>query len=302
MRKSHASQWNNSERLRPELRGLIGFRPDFSGFRGPTNILILKFVQFQDKLIPNYISDSNFFPISVLRCAQFIIRICSNPEHRTLNKSIYPINPPSQNLSLRIAFLRMNIFTINKFSIEKKAEALIVYGIQRNKINPLSPEIPGESEGSGNGDGASITWRSRIGGQSTIYAKSPGNPTIGDDPRRARCRAPRNRRTATSRTRVNDRRVTAAWWTSPDQRFGIAVGLERNATLRGGLARLARSQPADQPTPCYAADVREEHDDRGQTKRQICASYCLTAPPILMPGSQAIYTLIEFPLKTPRRT
>lgn len=59
---------------------------------------------------------------------------------------------------------------------------------------------------------------------------------------------------------MNDRRVTAAWWTSPDQRFGIAVGLERNATLRGGLARLARSQPAgrptDRPTPCYAADER----------------------------------------------
>lgn len=60
LRKSHASQWNNPERLRPELRGLIGFRPDFSGFRGPTSIPILKFVQFQDKLIPNYISDSNF--------------------------------------------------------------------------------------------------------------------------------------------------------------------------------------------------------------------------------------------------
>lgn len=155
LRKSHASQWNNPERLRPELRGLIGFRPDFSGFRGPTNILILKFVEFQDKLIPNYISDSNFFPISVLRCAQFIIKICNNPEHRTLNKSIYPINPPFQNLSLRIAFLRMNMFTINKFSIEKKSRG---FNCLRNTEKQDQSAFPRNS----GGIGGKRKWRWRV--------------------------------------------------------------------------------------------------------------------------------------------
>lgn len=128
-------------------------------------------------------------------------------KYRIINKSILLKKKIQQNLSLCIIFLRTNIFTINKFSIggeNKNTEALIVYGIQRNKINPLSPEIAGESEGSGNGDGASITvdgvGESRDNRRYMV--KAVVIPRSGMIRGAHRCRAPRNRRAATSRAHV----------------------------------------------------------------------------------------------------
>lgn len=86
-----------------------------------------------------------------------------------------------------------------------------------------------------------------------------------------RCAALRG--VATSRTRVNDRRVTAARWTSLDQRFGIAVGLEPGNVMQHSVASLHSSHGASQARPTLRArGTRRSRPDKAPDMPSYCRS------------------------------
>lgn len=111
-------------------------------------------------------------------------------KHRIINKSILLKKKIQQNLSLCIIFLRTNIFTINKFSIGGEKKKHGGFNCLRNTEKQDQSAFPRNCGGIG-GERKwrwrvdNRGWRWRIEGQSAIYGKSRGNPTIGDDPRRA---------------------------------------------------------------------------------------------------------------------
>ena len=73
---------------------------------------------------------------------------------------------------------------------------------------------------------------------------------------------------------MNDRRVTAARWTSLDQRFGIAVGLEPGNVMQHSVAGLHSSHGArpGRADPRYAARNGRSRPDKAPDMPSYCQS------------------------------